>query len=163
MKKSWGMIFLGLCFMTVAVLAQGPCQQQKGFAVLEKGKQYTVRDCDSLYAVHPSLFEQYRFLYAEVARLNALDSMNADLEKQYQETMKTYDNMVSELQTFINTQGTAIDKFDGALVRADSLIVRSTANTDRAVEEIRKERLKGRLLMIGGILAGTVTGYLLGK
>ena len=163
MEKSRGMIFLCLCLFGTMAFAQGPCQDIKSFAVLIKGNQYTVSQCDSLYAIHPSLFQEYRNLYVEVERLRQLDSLNADLSEQYKETMSTYEGMIQELKGFINVQDTAITKFDRSLVLADTLISQSTRNTDRALDEIRKERIKGRLLMIGGMLAGTLTGYFLGK
>ncbi len=154
MKRHWILLSLVLLFSGTA-LAQNPCSNPETVRLLRQGATITVTNCDSLYVLSKKKFEDMAI--AEAYYQNLIDQYKGLTEK-LDETIVTRDALVDRQAAFIAKQDSAIARYEVQLDTATTLVERSTKNTDAALSELRKQRWKTVLYVIGSVGLGYVIG-----
>ena len=145
---------------TVSLFAQeGPCSNTKAVDILLKNATY-VAECDSLIVLNKKRYDQlaqeliyYKDLYKDYQNLAA--SMD--------EKSSLMEDHINKLDVYINKQEVMVEKYRDLFVESDSLIDRSTKNTDRALDELKKARWKLFLYSTAAIVVGGTLGYTVGQ
>jgi len=136
------------------LLAQTPCQgdYQKG---LRKGETY-VPPCDSMVVLNKPTFEK---LYIQIQWSEELITMKSRYLKLSDESIQLSDSLNKRLKSLIQAQDKALAAYKSNVTRLDTLVNDATTNTRKALNELRRTRLKS--FLYSG--AATIVGFLVGS
>jgi hypothetical protein len=159
MKKFTAGLILCISFATALFSQSGPCTNTKAVDVLMKNSTY-VAECDSLIVLNKVRYDQltkeliyYKDLYKDYQKLaNSMDEKSSLLE-----------NHINNLDAYIGKQEKMVENYRTLFVESDSLVDRSTKNTDRALDELKKARWKLFLYSTAAIVVGGTLGYTAGQ
>lgn len=158
MKKIFSFLLLFILFASLPA-QEGPCDNPKKLVPLKKGTAY-VPDCDSLVVVN---LARYKQLVYELEYYKSLQRDYKELSEGLDEKSELLEKHISNLDLYIAKQDSMIQKYRGLFIEGDSLVTRSTKNTDRALQELKKARLKMFLYSAAAIVVGGTLGYTVGQ
>ena len=147
-------------FFSVSAFSQGgPCSNIKAVDVLMKNSTY-IAECDSLLVINKDRYEQitkeliyYKDLYKDYQKLAASLDEKSNLMEDH----------INNLDDYITKQEVMVEKYRTLFVESDSLVDRSTQNTNRALKELKKARWKMFLYSTAAIVIGGTLGYTVGQ
>ena len=124
-----------ISFLSVSAFSQGgPCSNIKAVDVLMKNSTY-IAECDSLLVINKERYEQitkeliyYKDLYKDYQKLAASLDEKSNLMEDH----------INNLDDYITKQEVMVEKYRTLFVESDSLVDRSTQNTNRALKELKK-------------------------
>ena len=155
MKQQWLITTCFLLILSGMAIAQNPCSDPGTVRLLRQGSSITVTNCDSLYVMSKQKFNDLAIAEAYYKRL--IEEYKSLTEK-LDETIVTRDALVDRQASFITKQDTAIQRYEVQLDSATTLVDRAAENTDKALSELRKQRWKTVLYVIGSVGLGYVIG-----
>jgi len=123
-----------------------------GYLKVRKGDVLSL-EIDSAYLV--STGRMRRAMVAEI-KLDSLAKLGDSMGLRYEALFRKQDSLKTALLGLDSVQDVAFARLEARYFRLDTLLDRSTANTDRAVREIRKRTLQSYAT---AALLGAVAGY----
>jgi len=158
MKKT-SIVFILILSISSLLLAQDPCTNPNSIGLLREGRTLKAR-CDSLFVL--SKFKYFQMLKSE-KYFQDLSKNYKTLALELEEKNKLMDSHINQLNGFIEKQDLALTDYRSMISKSDTLIVRSTKNTDRALEELKKSRIKTIIFTTLGVISGGALGYVIGN
>ncbi|NOY61217.1 MAG: hypothetical protein GXO75_20085 [Calditrichaeota bacterium] len=158
-RMFYPLIFLLLGAFGLQAQIPDPCTNRQAVLRLMHGARYTAK-CDSIYILSSFKYLQMR---NKIAFNDSLIKEYKSMTGKLDETNDVRSKFNSQLKQYIAKQDSAIDRYKEFTTKADSLVTRSTANTDSALTELRKARFKMFIYSTVAALSGVTVGFLMGK
>lgn len=158
-RMFYPLIFLLFSALGLQAQIPNPCTNKEAILRLMQGAKYTAK-CDSIYVL--SNFK-YRQMRNKIAFSDSLIKEYKSMAGKLDETNADRNKLNLQLKKYIAKQDSAIDRYQEFTAKTDSLVTRSTANTDSALTELRKARFKMFIYSTVAALSGVTVGFLMGK
>jgi hypothetical protein len=136
-----------------------PCAHPTREVRLRKGDSFPAK-CDSLMVLSRV---QWRNLHDEAKYMKDLAGMESLLAGKLDEQVQAQKRAVDAQARHIRIQDSLLDVSVTNVGRATALVDTAVKNTDKAIAEIRAQRLKTILFSALFLFAGTGGGFLVGK
>ncbi len=153
------LIILLLSAFSLHAQIPNPCSDKEAILRLMEGARYTAR-CDSIYVLSNFKYQQMR---NKIAFSDSLIKEYKMMTGKLDETNEERNKLNIQLKQYIVKQDSAIDRYKEFTAKTDSLVTRSTANTDSALIELKKTRLKMFIYSTVAALSGVAVGFLMRK
>lgn len=157
-------IFYPLMFLLLGAFGlqaqiPNPCSDREAVLRLMQGARYTAR-CDSIYVLSNFKYQQMR---NKIAFSDSLIKEYKSMTGKLDETNEDRSKLNMQFKKYIAKQDSVIDRYQEFATKTDSLVTRSTANTDSALVELKKARFKMFIYSTVAALSGVSVGFLMGK
>ncbi len=150
---------LFLCLTAIEAHAQNPCTDSVYKKGLRRGEQYT-SPCDSMVVLNRKSYERD---YQRIAYYEELVKLQSQYMTTANEALRLRDSARTELRSIISAQDNALLSYRSFISRSDSLVTRSTKNTDRALDELDASFWRTLLTGVGAAAVGFIVGVLVTK